>query len=178
MRAATSGETIACVSDLQRFLEAQAQPHAGFATALAELRAGQKRGHWIWYSFPQLAGLGQSAMSIAYALRDLAEAKEYLTHPTLRSRLLQLSEAVATSLRAGARVDTLMGSSIDATKLVSSLTLFRHAASELNTAAAEPEFQRLSELASEILSLAERQGYPACRFTLAAVGAPSRGGAR
>lgn len=66
--------------DLDRFLHAQADK---YADALAELRAGRKQTHWMWYVFPQIAGLGQSAMARRYAIRSLAEARAYLAHPTL-----------------------------------------------------------------------------------------------
>lgn len=76
---------------LQRFLEAQA---ATFDAALAELRAGAKRSHWMWFVFPQLAGLGHSDLARHYALRDLAEARAYLAHPVLGARLADAMHAV------------------------------------------------------------------------------------
>ncbi len=66
---------------LERFHEAQARRSAGYDTALAEIRRGRKTSHWIWYIFPQLAGLGRSSMAENYAIRDLAEACEYLRDP-------------------------------------------------------------------------------------------------
>ena len=68
---------------LDRFHDAQASPSAGYDTALAEIRRGRKTSHWIWYIFPQLAGLGRSSTARAYAIRDLAEACEYLRDPLL-----------------------------------------------------------------------------------------------
>ena len=70
--------------DLERFVEAQA---ADYARALSELRAGQKRSHWMWYIFPQVDGLGQSPMSRRYSIKSAAEARAYLDHPLLGARL-------------------------------------------------------------------------------------------
>ena len=69
------------VSDLERFKRAQDQPHSGFATALSELRSGRKTGHWIWYVFPQLSGLGTSDVSQIYGIADVTEATDYLRDP-------------------------------------------------------------------------------------------------
>src|SRR4029079_109196 len=77
--------------DLQRFVDAQAQT---YDQALAELRAGQKRTHWMWFVFPQIAGLGPSGMTQRFALRDLAEAKAYLSHPLLGRRLVAAAQAL------------------------------------------------------------------------------------
>ena len=72
--------------DLQRFIAAQEQD---YAPALAELRAGRKRTHWVWYIFPQLRGLGFSAMAQAYGMAGLDEARAYLEHPLLGARLVE-----------------------------------------------------------------------------------------
>ena len=77
--------------DLNRFVAAQRD---AYAQALAELRSGRKRSHWMWYIFPQIAGLGVSAMSRRYAITDLAEAEADLRHPLLRPRLCECAEAV------------------------------------------------------------------------------------
>ena len=77
--------------DLTRFVLAQ---EADYETALAEIRSGRKRSHWMWYIFPQYEGLGHSAMSRRYAIRSRAEAEAYLMHPVLRARLLECAEAV------------------------------------------------------------------------------------
>lgn len=161
------------MSDLRRFLDAQAQPHGGFEDALAELEAGAKRGHWIWYLFPQLAGLGVSSTSVHYALRDIEEAKDFLAEPTLRARLLALTRALSRQLRGSSRLEAVMGSRIDASKVVSSLTLFRAAARAVEVSAA-PECGELGQLADEVLGIAERQGYPPCRFTEAALAKSQR----
>ena len=83
--------------DLQRFLDAQDAPAAGvtvYEQALAELTAGAKRTHWMWFVFPQLAGLGHSAMAQRYAIADLAEARAYLDHQVLGQRLRACVAAV------------------------------------------------------------------------------------
>ena len=76
---------------LSRFIEAQ-EPQ--YPQALAELRQGQKRSHWMWFIFPQLAGLGRSATAQYYGIKSLAEARDYLAHPVLGSRLQECCEAV------------------------------------------------------------------------------------
>ena len=91
-------------SELKRFHDAQA--NGEYETALAEMSAGAKRSHWIWYVFPQLAGLGQSHMSQLYAIRDTREAKEYLKDPVLSARLLAISQAAADASGPGVRRHT------------------------------------------------------------------------
>lgn len=150
---------------LDRFLAAQDAAHEGYADALAEIRAGRKRGHWIWYVFPQLAGLGSSSMAQHYAIRDAAEAEAYLRDATLRGRLLEITNAVAAQLRSGTPLPLLMGSEIDARKLVSSMTLFGAIARRLSLADAGGDEQALAVAADEILEIAGRQGYERCRFT-------------
>ena len=116
---------------LERFVEAQAET---FDEALSELRDGAKRSHWMWFVFPQIAGLGQSAMSRRYAIRSLAEAKAYLEHPLLGARLRQCVAAILAW--AGKRDAVAILGSIDAMKLHSSLTLF---------AAAAPDEERFAQ---------------------------------
>jgi len=106
---------------LDRFVAAQA---SSYATALAELRAGAKRSHWMWYIFPQIAGLGHSDMARRYAIRDLAEARAYLAHPLLGARYVE--SAAALLAHRGSDAAAIMGG-IDSTKLRSSLTLFDRA---------------------------------------------------
>ena len=77
--------------DLTRFVRAQ---EADYETALSEVRSGRKRSHWMWYIFPQIEGLGASAMSRRYAIRSRAEAEAYLRHPVLGQRLVECAEAV------------------------------------------------------------------------------------
>jgi uncharacterized protein (DUF1810 family) len=110
--------------DLDRFVRAQADSHA---QALAELRGGRKRSHWMWFVFPQIAGLGSSAMAQRYALASLAEARAYLAHPILGPRLIACTEAALASTESSARA--LFGSPDDR-KFQSSMTLFAEAAPE------------------------------------------------
>lgn len=103
---------------LDRFVRAQA---GDYARALAEIRGGQKRTHWMWYVFPQVAGLGTSATARDYALTGLAEAEAYLRHPVLGPRLLESTEA---ALRAPGRTAREVFGYPDVMKLRSSATLF------------------------------------------------------
>ena len=110
--------------DVSRFVAAQ--DRAGeYERALAELRAGRKRGHWIWFVLPQLAGLGTSAMSREYGIRGIGEARAYLAHPVLGPRLRECAEALLGLT--GSDPVAVMGG-IDAVKLRSSMTLFARAA--------------------------------------------------
>ena len=151
---------------LERFHRAQAGKWWGYSTALGEMRKGRKSTHWIWYIFPQLAGLGSSSAAVSYALRDLDEACEYLRDPLLRSRYAEISAAVEKQLANGALIENLMGGSTDALKLVSSLTLFRAAASRLARDASEPDLAQLASLCDSILHRTAAQGYPPCQFTI------------
>src|SRR5438874_9689383 len=149
---------------LERFHEAQAGRWAGYDTALTEIRAGGKRSHWIWYIFPQIEGLGRSSMARDYAIRDLDEACAYLRNPILRTRYEEIVAAVSEQLIRGIRLKDLMGSRIDALKLVSSLTLFRAAAEQL--AREDPVYVSLEERLAALLRQTSEQGYAACDFTL------------
>jgi len=151
----------------ERFHEAQASRWAGYDTALAEIRAGGKRSHWIWYIFPQIEGLGRSSTARAYAMQDLGEACAYLRDPILRSRYEEIVAAVSEQLVRGIRVEDLMGGRTDALKLVSSLTLFHAAAEQL--AREDPTFASLAQRLAELLGQTGDQGYPACDFTLARI---------
>jgi uncharacterized protein (DUF1810 family) len=153
---------------LERFHEAQANRWAGYDTALAEIRAGGKRSHWIWYIFPQIKGLGRSSTARAYAIEDLVEACAYLRDPILRARYEEIVAAASEQLARGIRVEDLMGSQIDALKLVSSLTLFRAAAEQL--AQEDPVYASLAERLAALLEQTTKQGYPPCDFTLARIG--------
>ena len=109
---------------LDRFLQAQ-ETHGSYERALAELKGGRKTGHWIWWVFPQLKGLGTSRNSTYYGLADLAEARAYLAHPVLGARYRECVEIVHGHLcRGGVATLALMGSDIDILKLRSSLELF------------------------------------------------------
>jgi uncharacterized protein (DUF1810 family) len=106
---------------LQRFVEAQ---DGVFNTVLAELRSGAKRGHWIWFVFPQLRGLGHSATAQHYGISSLDEARAYLAHPVLGARLRECTRLVAAI--DGRSVDQIFGFP-DNLKVRSSMTLFAHA---------------------------------------------------
>ena len=96
--------------DLERFVRAQ-DDHRTYTQAVAELRAGRKTGHWMWFVFPQIAGLGRSATAQAYAIADLTEARAYLGHPVLGRRLVECAEIVA-----GHRTGPLSRSSVGSTR--------------------------------------------------------------
>ncbi|MEO6522767.1 MAG: DUF1810 domain-containing protein [Mucilaginibacter sp.] len=104
--------------DLSRFLTAQEKD---YDIALAEIRSGRKRSHWMWYIFPQIAGLGLSETSKFYAIKNRAEAEAYLQHPVLGKRLIQISEALLALEDNNA---THIFGTPDDLKLKSSMTLF------------------------------------------------------
>ena len=106
------------ITSLNRFLEAQ-EPM--YATALKEIKNGEKESHWIWYIFPQLRGLGYSPNAYTYGINGLEEAKAYLEHPVLSARLIEISTALLS--HKGESIEDIMGD-IDALKLRSSMTLF------------------------------------------------------
>jgi uncharacterized protein (DUF1810 family) len=116
-----SGDRMDDPHDLQRFETAQA---GVYDSALAELRAGRKTGHWMWFIFPQVAGLGMSAMSQRYAISSLSEARAYLAHPVLGPRLAECAAALIE--HSGRSAEEIFGG-IDAVKLRSSMTLFARA---------------------------------------------------
>ena len=96
-----------------------------YRRALGELRRGRKESHWMWFVFPQLAGLGHSAMSARYAISSLGEARAYLAHPVLGARLVECAQAAAAA-PAGASAEDVFGP-VDALKLRSCMTLFLRA---------------------------------------------------
>ena len=110
--------------DLQRFVEAQNRSGT-YDQAVAELRRGHKVSHWMWFVFPQIAGLGRSGMAQAYAIADLAEAQAYLAHSVLGPRLVESAKIVVGHRDRTA--EQIFGG-IDAMKLRSSMTLFAQAA--------------------------------------------------
>jgi len=105
-------------ADLEKFLEAQEKD---YSIALAEIKNGRKQSHWIWYIFPQIAGLGFSGTSAFYAIEDLQHASDYLQHPVLGSRLIEVSRSILGIEGKTAR--QILGSPDDL-KLRSSMTLF------------------------------------------------------
>ncbi len=117
--------------DLERFVVEQ---QAGYEGVLRELRAGRKTGHWIWFIFPQLAGLGRSSMSQHFAIGSLEEARAYLAHPVLGARLHACCDVV---LAIDGRTAVEIFGSLDAMKLRSCVTLFHRAAPE------DPVFARV-----------------------------------
>ena len=118
---------------LERFVTAQDEVYPG---VLEELRRGRKTGHWMWFVFPQVAGLGRSAMSQRYALGSLDEARAYLAHPVLGGRLRECVDLVLAI--DGRSAEEVFGP-IDARKLRSSVTLFHLAAPD------EPAFPKVLE---------------------------------
>jgi uncharacterized protein (DUF1810 family) len=118
--------------DLTRFVEAQDAGRT-YDSALAELRAGRKHGHWMWFVFPQVAGLGHSPTAQHFAISGLDEARAYLAHPVLGPRLVEASQAL---LDQAARDPVAVLGPVDAQKLRSSVTLFVHAAPD------QPVFRR------------------------------------
>jgi len=146
--------------DLERFVTEQ---NRDYETVLAELRQGRKTSHWIWFIFPQVTGLGRSAMSQHFAIVSLDEARAYLAHPVLGARL---RECVGLLLAVeGRSADEIFGS-LDAMKVRSSMTLFHRAAP------GEPEFRQVLErfyegiadpATDELLRLSVTPGSPASR---------------
>ena len=137
--------------DLARFVKAQ---EGAYGAALAELRAGRKATHWMWFIFPQLAGLGRSATARFYGIADLAEARAYLADPVLGPRLADCARALLTHRALTA--DEIMGP-VDALKLRSSATLFRAAGGTTVAALMQALLDRFYE------------GTP-CPLTLASIG--------
>ena len=117
--------------DLERFLLAQQHVYDG---VLEELRRGRKTGHWIWFIFPQIAGLGSSSTSRHYAIASLDEARAYLAHPVLGARLRECAAIVLATTRLTA--DEIFGP-LDAMKVRSCMTLFHRAAPD------EPVFRQV-----------------------------------
>ena len=111
---------------MERFLKAQEYV---YDNALTEIKNGRKDSHWMWYIFPQLKGLGLSQMSLKYGILNLNEAKEYINHPILGPRLIEISKAVLDSKVATA--NELFGY-VDAMKLKSSMYLFSIAAPNIS----------------------------------------------
>jgi uncharacterized protein (DUF1810 family) len=160
--------------NLDRFHRAQDSADDGYADALRELRAGRKTSHWIWYVFPQLRGLGTSPMAVSYGLASPEEGAVYLDDPVLAGRLIEAASAVRAhvglSQASPVRLEVVMGSRIDAQKLVSSMTLFAHLARRRHD---RPELVALAEHAEAILAAAAVHGYGRCAFTEKALGLAS-----
>lgn len=116
--------------NLKRFVDAQAPV---YETVLRELAGGEKRSHWMWFVFPQIAGLGFSPTSVFFAIASLDEAKAYLAHPVLGPRLAECADLV---LRAEGRTARQIFGPVDEAKFRSSMTLFDRAAPERDVFAA------------------------------------------
>jgi uncharacterized protein (DUF1810 family) len=119
--------------DLQRFVAAQ-EADGTYGAALRELRQGRKQTHWMWFVFPQVAGLGRSSTAQHFAISGLPEARAYLAHPVLGPRLL---ECAATLTQLAATDAAAIFGAVDAQKLRSSMTLFEQAAPD------QPVFQQV-----------------------------------
>ena len=117
------------MDDIGRFIQEQDNPergHESYQTALEEIKNGKKLTHWIWYVFPQIAGLGISQKSIKFAIRSKEEAVEYLNHPILRNRLLEITEALL-SIKNKTMFEVFF---LDEKKLRPSMTLFEAVSEE------------------------------------------------
>jgi len=112
------------VTALDRFVDAQSTV---YNTVLAELRAGDKRTHWMWFVFPQIAGLGHSPIAQRFAIADLDEARAYLAHPVLGARLRECAQLISDV--EGRSIDRILGFP-DNLKLRSSMTLFAQASTD------------------------------------------------
>ncbi|MCU1345036.1 MAG: hypothetical protein JWL70_1302 [Acidimicrobiia bacterium] len=146
-------------SDLSRFVER----HGDFAAAFDEIVGGRKRTHWMWYIFPQVAGLGSSPMARRFAIESAPEAVAFLNDPVLGGDYVRIVEAVWQQVvEGGVSVRALFGSPDDA-KLVSSLTLFQATAQELLPR--RPELASFVGQAADILDAASKQGLPRCAVT-------------
>ena len=143
--------------DLTRFLDAQAGP---YETALAEIRAGAKTGHWMWFIFPQIAGLGSSPTAAHYAIRDRAEAEAFVLDPTLGPRYRTLLDAVHQQVIGHDVTIRQLFDRPDDQKLVTSLTLFAGV-----TAGLGDEWTATQAQANELLDRAEARGLPRCATT-------------
>ena len=150
--------------DLKRFLDAQNggtsidRNRTAYEVALKEILDGKKASHWIWYIFPQ-GPFGTSEKAQRYAITSRAEAIAYLQNSILRSRLLEISNAVAYQLKTGIAPETLMGSEIDCQKLASSMTLFKFIADELDD-------QEFSSATKSVLKQLTSHGWGECTKTL------------
>lgn len=116
---------------LTRFIEAQ---EADYSRALSEIKNGRKASHWIWYIFPQLVGLKRSSMCQRYGIRGMDEAKAYLAEPILRSRLVEICEALL-SLDTNDAIEVMGGGEMgetDSSKLQASMTLFDEATESID----------------------------------------------
>jgi uncharacterized protein (DUF1810 family) len=151
-------------NELERFVTEQ---NRDYETVLAELRSARKTSHWIWFIFPQIAGLGRSAMSQHFAIGSLDEARDYLAHPVLGTRLRECAGLLLAV--EGRSADEIFGP-LDAMKVRSSMTLFHRAAPDeaafrqvlerFYAGSADPATDELLRLSVTPGSPASRQGGP------------------
>ncbi len=128
--------------------------------ALDELRSGRRQTRWIWWTFPQLDGLGRSKSSQLYGLSGPDDARVYLQDPILHARLVEVVEAVVEQVDAGRSLVQLMGSIVDARKVVSSVALFAEVAVDSGAAGAS-----LAAAAARVLDAAAEEGVGTCGVT-------------
>jgi len=151
--------------DLSRFVDGYER---AFERALAEIGAGHKDTHWMWYILPQVDGLGSSPTAIRYAIHTRAEAEAFLAHPRLGPDYCQIVDAVwQQAIGAGVSLHALFGEP-DKWKLVSSRTLFAASAGGLDPS---PEREKLISQADEVLDQGAAQGLPRCAATKARLSA-------
>lgn len=154
------------MKNLDRYKKAQQAIGSGFDAALSEIRAGSKKGHWIWYIFPQLTGLGTTSVSKMYAINSIEEAQAFLRDGLLRHRLQTISEAISEQLNMHVPLIILMGGKIDVKKLVSSLTLFEYIAKDDLPLDKSDDYLKFADTAKHILDTATSQGHPRCSYTV------------
>ncbi len=160
-------------NDLQRFHKAQ-QGHSfglpDFDQAFKEIHAGQKTSHWIWYILPQLKSLGFSANAQNYGLHDFQEACYYLHDPLLFKNYKNIVAEILRKLQ-NTSLLRLMGSTIDAQKLMSSLTLFYEAASYVHSLQQKSasDYKELQDTCANILAIAAKQHLFPCPRTLSLI---------
>lgn len=158
--------------NLERFKIAQADSTNGLRVAVDELRKGQKKSHWIWYTFPQLRILGRSPTAQFYGIENAAEAREYVQDPELANNLILAMEAALAQLEGGVAVEVLMGGYTDSLKLVSCCTLFKYAADQL-ASPKDDTGSTIQRLADRLLYLAGEQDYAECVATRMVVCPPA-----
>ncbi|HIT21620.1 MAG TPA: DUF1810 domain-containing protein [Candidatus Scybalousia intestinigallinarum] len=139
------------MKNLERFLQAQEK---SYEIAYQEIKNGRKEGHWIWYIFPQIQGLGESATSFYYGIQNLNEAKEYLENPILHDRLIEISNALLSL--SGKSASEILGT-LDAIKVRSSMTLFSKADPNEKVFAKVLEKYYQNELDSKTLEILKSQ---------------------
>lgn len=119
--------------NLERFVSIQNEVYAGYETALQEIKCGRKESHWIWYIFPQLKSLGQSYDAKYYGIENLDEAVEYLQHPVLGERLIEITQEFSKWAEKGKTEPIQILGGIDSMKMRSCMTLFYEAACQIHS---------------------------------------------